>query len=91
MQTAQAASFRARITPGAVHRGSGETGRYTRMSDALVETDGAEPRRRTVMCFGDVNAAVTRRLVEGRAITLECMWRGRNLLVVGWPKKEITA
>lgn len=85
---ARNASFTARITPSSVHRGSGATGRYTRMSDALVEIEGAEDRRRTVMSFGDVNAAVTRRIVAGRAITLECTWKGRTLLVVGWPRKE---
>jgi hypothetical protein len=83
------ASFTARITPSTVHRGSGASGRYTRLSDALIQIDGSEDRRRTVMCFGEVNAAVTRRLVAGRAVSLECRWRGRSLLVVGWPGREL--
>lgn len=85
---AKNATFTARITPSSIHRGSGTTGRYTRMSDALVEIEGAESRRRTVMSFGEVNAAITRRLVAGRPVSLECTWSGRSVLVVGWPRKE---
>lgn len=81
-------AFVARITPGEVHRGNGSTGRYTRMADAVVEIDGRAPVTRTAMCFGQANSAITRRLVPGRTLSLLCEWKGRSLLVVGWPPKD---
>lgn len=86
-ETSSDATFVARITPSQVHRDSGENGRYTRMTEALIEIEGAEPRRRTVMCFGAANAAITRRFVVGRPLSVSCTWRGGSLLVVGWPDR----
>jgi hypothetical protein len=80
-------AFIARVTPGDIHRGDGATGRYTRMADAVVEIEGREPMTRTAMCFGQANSAITRRLASGRPLSLLCEWKGRSLLVVGWPPK----
>lgn len=74
------------ITPSVVVRSDGSGGRYTRLDRCSVVVNG-RTKIRTAMAFGQANTRVTRRLLAGRPITLQCAWDGPVLRILGWPPK----
>lgn len=81
-------TFIATVTPAEIVKGDTAQGvRYSKMPGATVESKGERgkmvTRTRTVMAFGRQNAAVARILRTGKPVSVECMWDGGTVRIVG--------